>query len=99
MGKLPGAYSNTNLCLLTAVQGKPWLNSNGIVFNAVIILLIVTVSYVSTRVVLGIAIMLQAIIVMAGLYHARILTWSFLPLDTTAAPDRHSSVQLPYLFS
>jgi hypothetical protein len=35
--------------------------------------------------ILGTAIMLQAIIAMAGIYHARILTWSSSPLDTTAA--------------
>ncbi|KIM84509.1 hypothetical protein PILCRDRAFT_385216 [Piloderma croceum F 1598] len=34
---------------------------------------------------LGIVIMLQAIIAMAGLYHTRVLTWSSSPLDTAAA--------------
>jgi hypothetical protein len=35
--------------------------------------------------ILGIVIMLQAIIAMAGLYHTRVLTWSSSPLDTAAA--------------
>ena len=35
--------------------------------------------------ILGIVIMLQAIIAMAGLYHMRVLTWSSSPLDTAAA--------------
>jgi hypothetical protein len=35
--------------------------------------------------ILGIAIMLQAIIAMSGLYHAKVLTWSSSPLDITAA--------------
>jgi hypothetical protein len=35
--------------------------------------------------ILGIAIMLQAMIAMAGLYHAKILTWSSSPLDLAAA--------------
>jgi hypothetical protein len=35
--------------------------------------------------ILGIAIMLQAIIAMAGLYHVKVLTWSSSPLDLAAA--------------
>jgi hypothetical protein len=35
--------------------------------------------------ILGIVIMLQAIIAMAGLYHTRVLTWSSSPLDTASA--------------
>jgi hypothetical protein len=34
---------------------------------------------------LGIALLLQAVIVMAGVHQARILTWSSSPLDVTAA--------------
>ncbi|KIM76079.1 hypothetical protein PILCRDRAFT_826736 [Piloderma croceum F 1598] len=42
--------------------------------------------------ILGIVIMLQAIIAMAGLYHTRVLTWSSSPLDTAAALLHHGKL-------
>jgi hypothetical protein len=104
--------SNTNLRLLTAARGNPWINPNGTLFNAIMAVLLI-VSYVSSTLVfipfqsevvedsqhqwwftcifappvliLGIVIMLQAMIAMAGLYHTRVLTWNSSPLDITAA--------------
>ncbi|KAG1730555.1 uncharacterized protein EDB91DRAFT_1309967 [Suillus paluster] len=93
---------NTNLRLLTAAHG--WRNPNGALLNGLMAVLLI-ISYTSVSLaasalyivglpllVLGIALLLQIAIALAGMQTVKILTWSSSPFDLTAALVYHTQL-------
>lgn len=93
---------STNLRLITATRGR-W-NPNSALLNGLMAVLL-TISYSSATfvvftlsiagfplLVLGIALLLQVAIALAGMRAVKILTWSSSPFDLTAALVHHTQL-------